>query len=145
MKNNFFPWKLDQNWKLWIFLLQFCKFSAILWCNLFKILDFDRNNLFKHCCFLNFWFWDQKKVAYFFRAIGVPTKIKSFQKILRIDQSGELQKKVEFCTRRHKSHFFVLTLYFCHKTCFVYLKLDFMKELLNKDNNLTKLKIEKLS
>ena len=93
MKNNFFPWKLDQNWKLWIFLLQFCKFSAILWCNLFKILDFDRNNLFKHCCFLNFWFWDQKKVAYFFRAIGVPTKIKSFQKILGIDQSGELQKK----------------------------------------------------
>ena len=24
---------------------------------------------------------------------------------------GELQKKVEFCTRRRKSHFFLLTLY----------------------------------
>ena len=45
---NNFSVKIRPELKIANFLLQFCKSSSILRANLFKILDFDRNNLFSH-------------------------------------------------------------------------------------------------
>ena len=84
---------------MWIFLLQFCKFSAILWSNLFRILDFDRNNLFTHFCFSEL--------------LNLKEKISSriFKKYWNNTVQDSCTKKVQCCTRCRKSHFFWLTLY----------------------------------
>jgi len=83
-----------------IFLSQFCEFFVILWFNLFKILDFNRNSLYTHFCF--------SVLLIFFWAIGALKKLQIFKKIMKKHHSGELHKKVQFCTRRHKSHFFMI-------------------------------------
>ena len=56
--------------------------------------------------FLTFDF-KRKKGSRIFWAIGVPKKIQIFKKILKKRHTGELHKKVQFCTRRRKSHFFL--------------------------------------
>ena len=65
---NNFSLKISQNWKLRIFFLQFCEFSVILRFNLYKILDFDSNNLYTHFCFSELLILREKKVRGFFWA-----------------------------------------------------------------------------
>jgi len=108
LKNNFsVKIRPVTSWKLWIFLLQFWKIYGILWFNLFKILDLDTKNLFTHFCFLNFWFWKKNRFADFFLGPLSTKKIYKFSKnIEKIPFRRVAQIKVQFCTRRHKSHFF---------------------------------------
>jgi len=55
---------------LWIFTLQFCEFSVILWSNIYNILEFNRNKIYVHnFAILKFWFLKKKSFADFFRAI----------------------------------------------------------------------------
>ena len=79
---------------MWIFLLQFCKFSAILWSNLFRILDFDRNNLFTHFCFSELLILKEK----------ISSRI--FKKYWNNTVQDSCTKKLQCCTRCRKSHFF---------------------------------------
>ena len=78
--------KLD-NWKFRIFLLQFCKLAVILWLNLFKILEFDRNTHI--LAFLKLGFWEK-----FFLTIEYK---KLIEKIL---YRRVAHKKVQFWNRR---------------------------------------------
>jgi len=64
-----------------IFLLQFCEFSVILWFNLYKILDFDRNNLYTHFCYSELLILREKRFADF---LFGQKKFTNFQKILKI-------------------------------------------------------------
>ena len=59
-----------------IFFLQFWKFSKILLFNLFKILDFNRNNLFTHFCFSELLILREKKGSriFFGPLHGIPKK-----------------------------------------------------------------------
>ena len=56
--------------------------------------------------FLNFWFCEKKRFADFFGSLKYQ-KNKFFKNFF----TEEFHKKVKFCTRRCKSHFFWLTLY----------------------------------
>ena len=78
-----------------IFLLQFCKFSAILCFNLCKILDFDRNELYTHFCFSEVLILREKRLTDFFWAIGVPKKIYKFSKNI---EKNTIQ---ESCTKKY--------------------------------------------
>ena len=44
-------------------------------------------------------------------------KITNFQNILKKHRSGELQNKVQFCTRRSKSHFFLTHPVYISEVC----------------------------
>ena len=84
---NYFSVKIRPELKIANFLIKFCKFSEILWFNLFQILDFDRNNLFTHFVFLNCWFWERKMFAdFFFGPLKYKKKLKKYP-------TGELHKK----------------------------------------------------
>ena len=67
-----------------------------------KNLDFDRNNLFTHFCLFKLLILREKRFAVFFGPLEYQ-KITNFQKIF-IRES--CTKKVQFCSRRRKSHFF---------------------------------------
>ena len=64
-----------------IFLLQFCEFSVILRCNLYKIVDFDRNNLYTHFCLSELFILREKRFADF---LFGQKRFTNFQKILKI-------------------------------------------------------------
>ena len=90
---------------MWIFLLQFyefsdynfANFSVFLWFNLFKILNFDRNNLFTHFCFFELLILKEKKVRGFFLfAIEVPKKYKFSKNIKKNTIQKSCTKKVTF-------------------------------------------------
>ena len=107
IEKQLFSHKLYENWKLRICYLQFCKFSEILWFNLFKILDFERNNLFTHFCFSKLLILREKKGSrIFFGAIGVPKKLHIFKKYWKNTIKESCINKVQFFTRLRKSHFF---------------------------------------
>ena len=64
---------------------------------------FSQNQKFRKAKMYTFWF---------FGVIEVPKKIKKISKIIdKTPYRWVAQKKVQFCTRRCKSHFFWLTLY----------------------------------
>ena len=75
--------KIRPELKIAIFLLQFCKF------NLYEILNFSEIIYIHIFAFLNFWFWEKKRFADFFLAIGVAKKIKTSKK----HHTEELHKK----------------------------------------------------
>ena len=61
---------------LWIFLIQVFEFSVIPWFNIYKILEFDRNNRYAQFCFSKFIFdfEKNKRFADFLLSHGVPKK-----------------------------------------------------------------------
>ena len=89
-----------------IFSLQFCEFSVIFLFNLWKILDLERNNMNTHFCFSERLILREKRFADFLLGHWSTKKITNFQKILKKHHTGELHKKVQFCTRRRKHTFF---------------------------------------
>jgi len=101
-----------------IFLLQFCKISAILFFNLFQILDFDRNNLFTHFCFSELLILREKKIRGFFGPLEYQNKIKKFQKIWKKRHLGELLKKGTILHQAPQ-----ITLFFTHPVHFTECKL----------------------
>ena len=65
---------------------------------------------------LKFWFWEKKIFADFFGGpLEYQKNYKFSRNIERTPYRRVAQKKVQFCTRRRKSHFFRLTLYMCTK------------------------------
>ena len=65
MKNNFSV-KIIPELKIANFLITILQIYEILWFNLFKILDIDKNNLFTHFCFSKLLILREKKVRRFF-------------------------------------------------------------------------------
>ena len=74
---------------MWIFLVQICEYT--------------------HFCFSELWFWEEKGSRSFFCAIGVPKKIKNFQRILKTHHTAYrrvTQKKGQLLTRDAANHTF---------------------------------------
>ena len=79
------------------------------WLYLFcAILDFDRNNLYSHFCFSELLILREKKVCWFtFGPLwSTKQKLQIFKKYFKNTIQESCTKKVQFCTRRRKSHFF---------------------------------------
>ena len=74
----------------------------------FLILDFDRNNLFTYFCFSELLILREKKIRGFsFGPLKYQKNYKFSKNIEKTPYRRVAQKKVQFCTRRRKSHFFL--------------------------------------
>ena len=93
---------------MWIFTLQFCEFSVILWSNNYKILKFNRNNIYTHFCYSEILIFKEKKTSLIFSGHKRTPKKNIEKKTIkeRFTNKGKIfhQKSlIKFC--------FLLTLY----------------------------------
>ena len=98
--------------RIFTYIYKVINISVILWFNLDKILDFDRNTLFLLFYFSELLILREKKIRGFsFGPLEYQKKLQIFKKYWKNTIQESCTKKVQFCTRRRKSHFFWLTLY----------------------------------